>query len=63
MKTTTNDARCKGGGGKTHWYPTKNKATPNVQQHMSEVFNRSFLCRSVVEYKKLNRPEKQQQEY
>ena len=41
------------GGGKTHRYPTRNKNVPNVQKHKAQVFNQSFLCRSIVEYGKL----------
>ena len=41
------------GGEKTHRYPTWNKNVPNVQKHKAQVFNRSFLCRSIVEYGKL----------
>ena len=40
-------------GEKLHRYPTRNKNIPNVQKHTAQVFNRSFLCRSLVEYSKL----------
>ena len=46
------------GGKKTHRYPTCGKATPNVQQHTSEMFNRSFLCQSIAEYNKMSDKEK-----
>ena len=42
------------GGEKMHRYPTRNKNIPNVQKHKAQVFNRSFLCRSLVEYGKLS---------
>ena len=41
------------GGEKLHRYPTWNKNIPNVQKHTAQVFNQSFLCRSLVEYSKL----------
>ena len=41
------------GGEKLHRYPTRNKNIPNVQKHTAQVFNRSFLCRSIVEFSKL----------
>ena len=41
------------GGEKTHRYPMQNKNIQNVQKHKVQVFNRSFLCRSLVEYGKL----------
>ena len=46
------------GGKKTHRYPTHEKTTLNVQQHTSQMFNRSFLCQSIVEYNKLSDKEK-----
>ena len=46
------------GGKKTHRYPTRGKTTTNVQNHTSELFNRSFLCKSIVEYSKLSDKEK-----
>ena len=41
------------GGEKLHRYLTRNKNIPNVQKHTAQVFNQSFLCRSLVEYGKL----------
>ena len=38
------------GGRKSHRYPTRNKFTPNIQRHYSTIFNRSFMCRSLVTY-------------
>ena len=38
---------------KLHRYPTRCKNTPNIQRHKSETFNRSFLCKSIVEFKGL----------
>ena len=46
------------GGKKTHRYPTRGKTTSNVQHHTSELFNRSFLCKSSVEYSKLSDKDK-----
>ena len=41
------------GGEKQHRYPTRNKNIPNLQQHQSHIFNKSFLCQSFMEYVKL----------
>ena len=41
------------GGQKSHRYPTRNKHVLNVQQHHSEQYSKSFLCRSVTDYNKL----------
>ena len=38
------------GGQKLHRYPMRNKNTPNIQAHTSVFFNKSFLCRGLVEY-------------
>ena len=38
------------GGKKLHRYPTQSKNTPNIQCHKSETFNRSFQCKSIVEF-------------
>ena len=38
------------GGKKLHRYPTQRKHIPNVQAHSSETFNKSFMCRSIMEY-------------
>ena len=41
-------------GEKKHKYQTRNKAVPNIQKHQSNLFNNSFLCRSIQEFMKLN---------
>ena len=41
------------GGKKKHHYPTCNKHIPNIQQHQSELYKKSFLCGSIREYNKL----------
>ena len=38
------------GGKKLHRYPTQRKHIPNVEAHSSETFNKSFMCRSIMEY-------------
>ena len=38
------------GGLKRHRYPTRRKNTPNIQAHTLELFNKSFICRGLVEY-------------
>ena len=38
------------GGKKSHHYPTRRKHIPNIQSHSSEIFNKSFMCRSLMEY-------------
>ena len=38
------------GGKKSHHYPTRRKHIPNIQTHSSEIFNKSFMCRSLMEY-------------
>ena len=38
------------GGKKSHHYPTRRKPIPNIQTHSSEIFNKSFMCRSLMEY-------------
>ena len=38
------------GGLKRHRYPTRRKNTPNIQVHTLELFNKSFMCRGLVEY-------------
>ena len=37
-------------GLKRHRYPTRRKNTPNIQAHTLELFNKSFMCRGLVEY-------------
>ena len=34
-------------------FPTRNKHVPNVQQHYSELYNKSFLCKSITAYNDL----------
>ena len=41
------------GSKKQHRYPTRNHNTPNIQKHVSPLFNRSFLCKSITEFSKL----------
>ena len=41
------------GGAKTRRYNTRKKGILNVQKHKSSLFNRSFLCRGIVEYNNL----------
>ena len=41
------------GGEKTHKYPTRSKNTPNIQQHTNRLFNKSFMCQSLVEFMKI----------
>ena len=41
------------GGCKSHRYPTRNKHIPNLQQHQSEQYWSSYLCRSIIEFNKL----------
>ena len=38
------------GGKKLHHYLTQRKHIPNIQAHSSEIFNKSFMCRSIMEY-------------
>ena len=38
------------GGKKIHRYPTRGKSVPNIQKHTSEIFNKSFICRSMSEF-------------
>ena len=38
------------GGKKLHRYLTQRKHIPNIQTHPSEIFNKSFMCRSLTEY-------------
>ena len=40
-------------GKKVQRYPTRCKMTPNIRHHKSDLFNKSFLCKSIVEYNKL----------
>ena len=41
------------GGAKSHRYNTRKKGVPNIQKHRSHLFNRSFLCRGIMEYNAL----------
>ena len=41
------------GGRKAHRYPTQNKHVLNVQRHYSELYNKSFLCKSITAYNDL----------
>ena len=44
------DLFVKFGGEKVHRYPTRNKHIPNVQRHYSELYNKSFMCQSIIAY-------------
>ena len=44
------DLFVKFGGEKVHRYPTRNKHILNVQRHYSELYNKSFLCQSIIAY-------------
>ena len=41
------------GGKKIHRYPTRGKSVPNIQKHTSEIFNKSFIRKSMSEFSKL----------
>ena len=41
------------GGKKTHHYPTRGKCVPDIQKHASEIFRKSFICRSIREFSKM----------
>ena len=41
------------GGKKFHRYPTRGKSVPNIQKHTSEIFNKSFIHRSMSEFSML----------
>ena len=43
----------KAGGKKQHRYPTRSKKTPNIQRHDKTLFNKSYLCQSLVEFMKI----------
>ena len=43
----------KGVGIKKHRYNTRNKNTPNTFPHSSELLNKSFLCRGLSAFQKL----------
>ena len=36
------------GGKKSHCYPTRNKNTPKKQAHQNVTFNKSFLCKAIM---------------
>ena len=40
-------------GGKKHRYPMRSKKTPNIQRHDKTLFNKSYLCQSLVEIMKI----------
>ena len=44
------------GGRKMHQYDTRQKNVPNIQNHSTLLFNRSFLCKSLSLYSKLPNP-------
>ena len=35
---------------KRHRYPTRHKNIPNIKKHQDKLYNRSFLCKSLVLY-------------
>ena len=37
-------------GKKTHRYNTRQKSLPNIKRHKSELYNKSFLCKSIAFY-------------
>ena len=37
-------------GKKTHRYNTRQKHLPNIKRHKSELYNKSFLCKSIAYY-------------
>ena len=41
------------GEKKFHRYPTRGKSVPNIQKHTSEIFNKSFIHRSMSEFSML----------
>ena len=41
-------------GKKTHRYDTRQKHLPNIKQHKSELYNKSFLCKSITYYSGLS---------
>ena len=45
------------GGKKQHHYPVRNKAMPNVQ-HDTNLFNKSFMCKSITSFNALHIDEK-----
>ena len=51
------------GGQKMYQYPTRSKNTPNIQAHKSVLFNKSFMCRGLVEYNLLPAYLKQKQSH
>ena len=38
---------------KRHRYPTRRKNIPAIKKHQDSLFNRSFLCKSLVHYSAL----------
>ena len=38
---------------KQHRYPTRRKNIPNIRKHQDSLFNKSFLCKSLVFYGEL----------
>ena len=36
-----------------HRYPTRRKNIPNIRKHQDSLFNKSFLCKSLVYYSEL----------
>ena len=44
---------CRNEERKQHRYPTRRKNIPNIKKHQDTLFNRSFLCKSLVFYSRL----------
>ena len=42
------------GEKKRHRYPTRRKNIPAIRKHQDTLFNRSFLCKSLVYYSALS---------
>ena len=41
-------------GKKKHQYNTREKNLPNIKRHKSDLYNKSFLCKSISYYNELN---------
>ena len=40
-------------GKKTHHYNTRQKNLPNIKKHKSDLYNKSFLCKCILNYNEL----------
>ena len=45
-------------GKKTHQYNTRQKNLPNIKRHKSDLYNKSFLCKCILNYNELNSAKK-----